>query len=164
MRFAPLFFLGLCVPLTTFGAEPQPTVPGRVAVMKNDLACAPKEAPEVVQRAIWAVNGLCRKPYRWGGGHGTFYDRGYDCSGTVSFLLHHAAGLREPTPSRGLLSYGDPGPGRWITVYARRGHVFATVAGLRLDTADLRGGRQGPRWHRDSRSTAGFVARHPMGL
>jgi hypothetical protein len=164
MRFTAILFLGLCGPLTAFGADSRPTVPGQVAVIKNGLACAPLGAPESVQRAIWAVNGLSKKPYRWGGGHGTFYDRGYDCSGTVSFLLHHAAGLGDPTPSRGMLSYGSPGPGRWITVYAQRGHVFATVAGLRLDTTDLRGGRQGPRWHREARSTAGFVARHPKGL
>jgi hypothetical protein len=141
-----------------------PTVPGTRAVLRNGVAYAPSEAPLSVKRAIWAANSLRRKPYRWGGGHGSFYDRGYDCSGTVSFALHHAGKLSTPMPSRGFRTYGSRGRGRWITVYARKGHTFAVIAGLRLDTTGRSGGDEGPRWHRDPRPTRGFTARHPEGL
>ena len=140
-----------------------PTVPGETIVMKGDIACAPAKAPEAVKRAIWATNTIIRKPYVWGGGHGTFYDRGYDCSGTISFFLHHAGLLDQPTPSKAIQSWGDAGPGRWITIYARNGHTFAVIAGMRLDTT---GGRaeEGPRWRPNGRSLRDFVARHPKGF
>lgn len=140
-----------------------PTVPGNVAVLRGRIAYAPENAPESVKRAIWATNHLTSKPYVWGGGHGTFYDDGYDCSGTVSFLLRHAGALESPAPSRHFLQYGNRGRGRWITVYARNGHVFATVAGLRLDTTGRRA-EEGPRWRVEPRSASGFTARHPEGL
>ena len=140
-----------------------PTVPGESIVMKGDIACAPAKAPEAVKRAIWATNTIVRKPYVWGGGHGTFYDRGYDCSGTISFFLHHAGLLDQPTPSKAIQSWGDSGPGRWITLYARNGHTFAVIAGMRLDTT---GGRaeEGPRWRLNDRPLRDFVARHPKGF
>jgi hypothetical protein len=116
-----------------------------------------------VKRAIWATNHLTHRPYVWGGGHGTFYDRGYDCSGTISFFLHHAGLLASPMPSSGFLSIGEPGRGRWVTIYARKGHVFAEVAGLRLDTTGFRA-EEGPRWRRDRRSPWGFTARRLPGL
>lgn len=140
-----------------------PTVPGNVAVLRGRIAYAPENAPEAVKRAIWATNYLTNKPYVWGGGHATFYDDGYDCSGTVSFLLRHAGALDSPVPSRHFLQYGNRGRGRWITVYARDGHVFATVAGLRLDTTGRRA-EEGPRWRVEPRSPSGFTARHPEGL
>jgi hypothetical protein len=140
-----------------------PTVPGSRAVVIHGIAHAPEEAPEAVKRAIWATNYLTRKPYVWGGGHGSFYEDGYDCSGTVSFMLKHAGVLSSPAGSRELTHYGERGSGRWITIYARNGHVFATVAGLRLDTTGF-GREDGPRWRPDGRSSAGFVPRHPPGL
>jgi hypothetical protein len=140
-----------------------PTVPGSRAKLRGGIAHAPDEAPEAVKRAIWATNYLTRKPYVWGGGHSSFYDRGYDCSGTVSFLLRHAGAIGRPAASGELTRYGNRGKGRWITVYARKGHVFATVAGLRLDTTGFRA-EDGPRWRPDGRSAAGFTARHPEGL
>jgi hypothetical protein len=143
----------------------RPTVNGSRAVLRNGVAYAPANAPERVKSAIWAVNTIRRKPYVWGGGHGSFNDRGYDCSGTVSFALHHAGLLSSPMPSSDLMRYGERGRGRWITVYSRRGHTFALIAGLRLDTTDFRyGGDVGPRWHTDFRDTRGFVATHPVGL
>ena len=143
----------------------RPTVAGSRAVLRNGIAYAPSRAPQNVKNAIWAVNALRRKPYRWGGGHASFHDRGYDCSGAVSYALHHAGALASPMPSTGFLSYGRRGRGRWITVYSRPGHTFAVIAGLRLDTTDFqRGGNTGPRWHVDGRDTSGFVARHPAGL
>ncbi len=140
-----------------------PTVPGDRAALKNGIAYAPENAPEEVKRAIWATNYLCQKPYVWGGGHGSFYETGYDCSGTVSFMLKHAGRLSSPAASRELMNYGNSGKGRWITVYAKDGHVFAVVAGLRLDTTGF-GGEDGPRWRLNGRAAWGFVARHPDGL
>jgi hypothetical protein len=140
-----------------------PTVPGSRAMLKGRIAYAPANAPECVKRAIWAMNYITWKPYVWGGGHGTFYDRGYDCSGTISYFLHHGGLLDQPTPSKAFVSYGECGVGKWVTIYARNGHVFAVIAGLRLDTTGYRQ-EEGPRWRADYRAPFGFVARHPAGL
>jgi len=147
------------------GQPPQtgPTVPGNRAVLKGRIAYAPKNAPRNIKLAIWATNNLTTCPYIWGGGHGTFYDRGYDCSGTISFFLHHGGLLDQPTPSQAFLSYGECGQGKWVTIYARSGHVFAEVCGLRLDTTGLRE-EEGPRWRGSPRTPWGFIARHPAGL
>jgi cell wall-associated NlpC family hydrolase len=143
----------------------RPTVEGKRAVLRNGIAYAPSRAPQNVKNAIWAANTLRRKPYVWGGGHGSFYDHGYDCSGSVSYALHGAGVLAAPLPSSDLMRYGERGRGRWITIYSRSGHTFAVIAGLRLDTTDLgRGGDVGPRWYVDGRDTRGFVARHPAGF
>lgn len=143
----------------------RPTVSGKRAVLRNGIAYAPSRAPQNVKNAIWAANTLRRKPYVWGGGHGSFYDHGYDCSGSVSYALHGAGVLAAPLPSSDLMRYGERGRGRWITVYSRPGHTFAVIAGLRFDTTDLgRGGDVGPRWYVDGRDTRGYVARHPAGF
>jgi len=143
----------------------RPTVEGKRAVLRNGIAYAPSRAPQNVKNAIWAANTLRRKPYVWGGGHGSFYDHGYDCSGSVSYALHGAGVLAAPLPSSDLMRYGERGRGRWITVYSRSGHTFAVIAGLRFDTTDLRrGGDVGPRWYVDGRDTRGFAARHPAGF
>jgi hypothetical protein len=143
----------------------RPIVAGSRAILRNGIAYAPSNAPANVKSAIWAANTLRGKRYLWGGGHGSFDDYGYDCSGTVSFALHHANLLEAPLPSSEFLRYGERGRGRWITIYARRGHTFAVIAGLRLDTTDLRyGGDVGPRWYVDGRNTHGFAARHPVGM
>jgi len=143
-----------------------PTVPGDKAALdrKTGIAFAPENAPECVKRAIWATNYLRTKPYVWGGGHDSFYVDGYDCSGTVSFMLHHAGLIHSPVASKEFTGYGANGKGRWITVYAKDGHVFAIVAGLRLDTSGMGAGEDGPRWRLSGRSAGGFVARHPDGL
>jgi len=142
-----------------------PMVQGDRAVLRNGIAYAPSNAPDSVKQAIWAVNSICRRPYVWGGGHGSFHDYGYDCSGTISYALHYAGMLESPIPSSDFLRYGERGHGRWFTIYSRHGHVFATIAGLRLDTTDLRYGSDvGPRWHLDGRDTRGFEARHPYKL
>lgn len=142
------------------GSRSKPVVPGNRAIVRAGIAYAPTGAPEPVKRAIWATNSICRKPYRFGGGHHSFEDRGYDCSGTVSFALHHAGILDSPMDSRSFLNFGKRGKGRWITVYTRRGHAFAVIAGARLDTTGARGD-EGPRWHADDRAPWGFEARHP---
>jgi hypothetical protein len=150
-------------PAQTFFSGPM--VRGKRAVLRNGIAYAPANAPDSVKCAIWAANRLSGKPYVWGGGHGSFDDDGYDCSGTVSFALHYAGLLEAPLPSSDFLRYGKRGRGKWITIYTRRGHTFAVIAGLRLDTTDLRYGTDvGPRWHYDSRDRRGFAARHPQGL
>jgi hypothetical protein len=94
----------------------------------------PQEAPLVVKRAIWAANQLRSRPYRYGGGHKSFSDSGYDCSGTVSYILGAAGWVSSPMSSSDLRGFGSRGCGKWITVYARNGHAFAVIAGLRLDT------------------------------
>jgi cell wall-associated NlpC family hydrolase len=142
-----------------------PTVPGNRAVLRNGIAYAPANAPDSVKSAIWAANTIRTKPYVWGGGHGSFHDYGYDCSGAVSFTLHSAGALNQPLGSTDLLRYGEHGRGRWITIYARHGHTFAMIAGLRFDTTDFRyGGDVGPRWYNIGRDTWGFEARHQAGL
>src|SRR5206468_7363045 len=118
----------------------RPVVPGHRAILRNGIAYAPSHAPDNIKNAIWAVNTLRRKPYVWGGGHASFNDYGYDCSGAVSFALHYAGLLDAPLPSSDLRHYGRRGRGRWITIYSRNGHTFAIIAGLRLDTTDLRDG------------------------
>ncbi len=139
-----------------------PLVEGNRAVLRNGVAYAPKNAPDAVKRAIAAGNRLQGKPYKWGGGHGRYDDRGYDCSGTVSYVLRHAGLMDGCLTSSGYFKYGKSGPGRWISIYTRRGHVYLTVAGLRLDTGGP-GGRTGPKWRSLERSTRGQTVRHPAG-
>ncbi len=133
---------------------------GRVAFGR---AHAPEEAPGPVKKLVQAGNQIAGKPYKWGGGHGSFEDSGYDCSGTVSYALGHAGLISSPMDSRSLMSFGERGRGRWITVYARNGHTFMVVAGMRLDTTG-NSGNDGPGWRGAPRSLSGYVARHPIGL
>jgi hypothetical protein len=142
-----------------------PVVPGNRALLRGSLACAPANAPLSVKRAIWAANQLRSKPYRYGGGHRSFNDSGYDCSGTVSYALAGAGLVAMPLNSGDLRAYGSRGPGKWITVYARNGHAFAVIAGLRLDTTAWNSSRRwAPRWQAIVRAPIGFEARHPVGL
>jgi cell wall-associated NlpC family hydrolase len=138
--------------------------PGGKARMASDglHAVAPADAPAEVQEAIAAANEIVGKPYKYGGGHGSFRDSGYDCSGTVSYALHGAGLLSRPMDSSELAGYGSRGRGSWITVFGNSGHAYAIIAGLRLDTSGS-GGR-GPRWHTDLRSSDGYSVRHPNGL
>ena len=131
-------------------------------VLKNGIALPPIEAPEEVRLIVEAGNQIARTPYLWGGGHGKWLDRGYDCSGSVSFALAHAGLLAGPQTSGGLMAWGKPGKGKWITIYSNPGHVFMVVAGVRFDTSGNR--KTGSRWQSDMRPTSGYVARHPPGL
>ena len=101
-----------------------------MARLRFGRAAAPKNAPLAVKRAIWAAYQLRSRLYRYGGGHKSFYDRGYDCSGTVSYALGAAGLIASPLSSTEFRSYGGRGPGKWITIYAREGHTFAVIAGL----------------------------------
>ena len=186
--FALLIFVFLVVPgaaqaQSTGGARyvaPPPedmSAPGaRATLLPDGTAAAPAGAPEPVKRAIWAANRLQDKPYKYGGGHAKVEDTGYDCSGTVSYALIRAGLLKSPLPSGPFMRWGEPGRGRWITVYAHGGHAYAVIAGLRLDTSayawrTTRTRRiarsafeRGPRWRPTRRPSRGFVARHPSGL
>jgi len=160
--------LALIVPSASADLFPRsgPIVSGKTARLRFGRAAAPKNAPLQVKRAVWAANQLRSKPYRYGGGHKSFDDHGYDCSGTISYVLAAAGLIASPMSSTEFRSYGERGPGKWITVYAREGHTFALIAGLRLDTKpyDRYTGKWAPRWQTIYRPPRGFDARHPIGL
>lgn len=143
-------------------APTDPTAPPGRALLVGDRAVAPADAPPAVRKVIAAANQIRTRPYIWGGGHGRWWDRGYDCSGAVSFALHGGRLLGSPLPSGPMMSWGAPGPGRWISVYANAGHAYAVIAGLRWDTSGNTSGT-GPRWHSDMADARGFVVRHPPG-
>jgi cell wall-associated NlpC family hydrolase len=133
------------------------------ALLLNRTALPPPSAPDPIRQMISAANLIVGQPYVWGGGHASFQSKGYDCSGAVSYALAGAGLLQAPMTSGGFMSYGIPGPGKWLTIYASPTHVYAVVAGLRWDTVgDARG--SGPRWHPADAYPAGFVARHLPGL
>jgi peptidoglycan hydrolase CwlO-like protein len=149
---------GAPAPIT---GTPAPLTPGESAqYISESQASVPSGAPSAVQAAIEAANSIATTPYIWGGGHGSFESSGYDCSGAVSFALHGGGFLESPLDSTGLETWGDPGPGKWITVYANAGHAWMIIAGLAFDTV----GGPGPRWHSSPvDSPEGFIARHPSG-
>jgi len=146
----------------TEGQLPAPLNPGQEAqLITESEASAPASAPQAVKDVIAAANSIADTPYIWGGGHGSFESSGYDCSGSVSYALHGGGLLESPLDSTGLETWGEPGPGRWITVYANSGHAWMVVAGISFDTS----GGAGPRWHDPwASSPEGFIARHPAGL
>jgi cell wall-associated NlpC family hydrolase len=135
----------------------------QATALGNGIALPPLEAPEAIRKMIEAGNVIARSPYIWGGGHGKWLDNGYDCSGSVSFVLASAGLLNAPLASGPLMSWGEPGVGKWVTIYSAPGHVYMEVAGVRFDTSGA--SRTGSRWQNDLRGRRpGFVARHPAGL
>jgi hypothetical protein len=158
---APAGLLG--VPLTS-GA--------RAHLLPDGLAAAPAAAPAAVKQIIAAGNQIAGKPYLYGGGHGLPLSQvgsAYDCSSSVEHLLYGARLLPVDydAASGQLESFGQSGLGHWVTIYASPDHVFMYVAGLRWDTHNAAGpgdGSTGIGWHPLVRSSAGFVARHPIGL
>jgi len=140
------------------GGDPETT-----SILLTGIALPPPAAPEEVKGVINNANRIIGRPYVWGGGHESFYSHGYDCSGAVSFALFGGGLIPRPLTSGELMRWGEPGPGKWITVYANPGHTYAMIAGLRFDTSGVQNGT-GPRWHLRPRSPAAFVARHPPGL
>ena len=135
---------------------------GPPAIFANGEVVAPRRAPAAVHRAVAAANAIQFAPYQYGGGHGS-PSSGLDCSGSVSYVLRKSGLLDAAMPSSAFRKYGKSGKGKWITVFARPGHVFMTICGLRLDTSS-RGTGIGPRWTTKPRSTKGFTPRHPGGL
>jgi hypothetical protein len=146
------------------GATPELVAPGENAQLSPDgrVAIPPAGAPPAVKATIWAANRITNKPYRYGGGHRSFRDSGYDCSGAVSYALRGAKLIQRPLHSRAFMRWGEPGKGAWITVYTNPGHAYAVIAGLRFDTSGP--GERGPRWRRSARSSGAYTARHPEGL
>lgn len=138
-------------------------VGGGFSVGGNGTIPIPSDIPETVQRVIAGGNAIADFPYIWGGGHASFIANGYDCSGSVSYALAAGGLLGSPLVSGDLASWGEPGPGRWITIYANAGHTFMNVDGMWFDTA----GRSGPyasRWLVSTPPLAGYAVRHPPGL
>ncbi len=144
------------------GEFPAPLNAGEGAgFISESEASAPEAAPEQVKGAIAAANAIAMTPYIWGGGHASFESSGYDCSGAVSYALHGGGLLESPLDSTGLETWGEAGPGKWITVYANAEHAWMIIAGLAFDTV----GGPGPRWHSSPvDSPEGFIVRHPPGL
>jgi hypothetical protein len=127
-------------------------------------AIPPASAPPAVKAMIGAANHIRHRPYRWGGGHRNWNSRGYDCSGSVSYVMHAAGLLDSPLDSTGFMRWGGGGPGGWVRIYANHDHVFAVIAGLRWDTSSDEGDGHGPGWSEEMRSGGGFRLRHPLGL
>jgi hypothetical protein len=159
---------GINGPATAPSTPAHPTVVGDTAKIINGVAYAPSYAPIQVQKAIWAGNQIRKKPYIYGGGHGKWNDAGYDCSGSVSYVLHAAGLLKTSEASGEMESWGQQGLGQWITVYANGGHAFIEIAGIRLDTSAEQdpnpSSGSGPRWRPLMNSTDGYMARHPSSL
>ena len=139
------------------------TPTAKARLLPNGMLIPPASAPARVKSVIAAANKIRLKPYIWGGGHGRWWDAGYDCSGSVSYALHGGKFLESPLPSGPMANWGLAGLGRWITVYTNPGHAYAEIAGYRWDTSGD-SGETGPRWHEDLRDNVGFVARHPAGF
>ncbi len=138
-------------------------VAGGFSVGGNGTIPIPSGVPEAVQRVVAGGNAIADFPYIWGGGHASFVANGYDCSGSVSYALAAGGLLSAPLVSGDLANWGEPGPGRWITIYANAGHTFMDVDGWWFDTA----GRSGPyasRWLVSQPSLEGYAVRHPPGL
>ena len=150
-----------------------PSATGKATINSDGTATAPAGAPAAVVAMINAGNQIIGKPYVYAGGHGKWNDTGYDCSGAVSYVLHGAGMLSQSEDSTGLESYGSPGPGKWVTIYANAGHTWIVIAGRAFDTADFGGPNipsgTGPRWRSNplgnlNDGTGGYVVRHPAGL
>jgi Putative peptidoglycan binding domain len=150
------------------GSEPDttaaaPSAPGDMATLARDgTAIAPASAPEAVKEIIAAGNEIHDLPYKYGGGHGSWDDTGYDCSGSMSYALHGAGLLDEALDSTGFMRWGEAGAGEWVTTYANSGHSYMVVAGLRFDTSGR--AEDNSRWHASMRSARGYTVRHPAGL
>jgi hypothetical protein len=159
------------IPKAPASTPAEPTVAGSVAKIIHGVAYAPSLAPIQVKRAIWAGDKIDHDPYIYGGGHADFVARGYDCSGSVSYVLHAAGLLKTPMDSSDFYGWGRRGHGQWITVYTNPGHAFVQIAGIRFDTAAEgpaapRGTYpgSGPRWRPLMTRTRGYQARHHPGF
>ncbi|CAB4935153.1 unannotated protein [freshwater metagenome] len=164
-------------PGTTGGTDPSAPIPppadpgtvipapkrGQVArLLPNGLAVAPAGAPAVVRLMIDAANRIARTPYVWGGGHQRWDDAGYDCSGSVSYVLHAAGLLEDSLVSGDFVDWGLRGRGAWVAIFANEGHMYMSIAGLRFDTSGQK--QSGSRWQRLRARNGGVSVRHPAGL
>jgi hypothetical protein len=164
--FRLLLAAAVCLAAVSCASKPKnsgSTYRGQRAVIVNNDVVPPDRVPAAVKRCIHAANRINHLPYQFGGGHGRG-GYGLDCSGTVSYVLRNAGIIEGSMTSRGFMKYGKSGPGKYITIYARDGHVFMTICGIRLDTTSGGSGHVGPRWMSKPRSLKGFKLRHPPGL
>jgi cell wall-associated NlpC family hydrolase len=138
-------------------------VPGGESIGGDGQIPIPSGVPEVVQKVIAGANEIADFPYVYGGGHASFVDNAYDCSGSVSYALAAGGLLSRPETSGELEHWGVPGPGRYITVYANAGHTYMYVDGILYDTAG-RSGVYASRWQVEPTDNAGYVVRHYPGL
>jgi cell wall-associated NlpC family hydrolase len=138
-------------------------VPGGQSIGGNGTLPIPPNVPEAVQRVIAGANEIADFPYLFGGGHASFVDNAYDCSGSVSYALAAGGLIGAPETSGELESWGAPGPGRYITVLANAGHTYMYVDGIMYNTAG-RSGVYASRWQVGAVNNAGFVVRHWPGL
>jgi hypothetical protein len=145
-----------------------PVVQGYTAKIIHGEAYAPSYAPAAVQKMIWAGDTIRHKSYCYAGGHGQWQDSCYDCSGTVSYVLHAAGLISQSMDSGEMMSWGHGGAGHWVTIFTNQGHAFIEIAGIRLDTSAYQDPNpapgSGPRWRPDVTSWSGFLQRHPSGL
>ena|SRR5215211_3305696 len=142
---------------------PDATTPTEKAYLTSSgLAVAPASAPDEVKAIVEAGNAIATKPYKYGGGHARWNDTGYDCSGSVSYVLHAAGLLSRALDSTGFMTWGERGRGQWVTIRTNPSHAYMIVAGLRFDTSARR--QTGNRWSEQMRSARGFRGRHPEGL
>lgn len=156
--------LAVCACSAAVAPSAGATVP-QATLLPSGRAVAPASAPPAVEAMIEAANRISHRPYRWGGGHRDWSSPGYDCSGSVSYVLHAAGLLDWPLDSTGFMRWGGGGAGSWVRIYANHEHVFAVIAGLRWDTSMTDDGdRTGPGWSEYMRSGHGFRLRHPLGL
>jgi cell wall-associated NlpC family hydrolase len=150
------------------GVAPGTDVVDQAGLTEAGLATVPPGAPVEVARIINAANKVAHAPYRYGGGHGgvggdeTWVDTAYDCSGSISFALASAGLVDRQLTSGAFMSWGRPGPGKWVTIVTNEGHAYMIVAGLRFDTVER--ARTGTRWGQANADVSGFVLRHPPGL
>jgi peptidoglycan hydrolase-like protein with peptidoglycan-binding domain len=144
-------------------APAEPEAPTEEAYLTADgVAVAPDSAPDEVKAIIEAGNAIATKPYKYGGGHGRWNDTGYDCSGSVSYVLHAAGLLDRALDSTEFMSWGESGRGTWVTIRTNPSHAYLIVAGLRFDTSARK--QTGSRWSEQMRSASGYRGRHPDGL
>jgi len=153
---------GVVGPLTVAALRSAAPAPAPPAPPPAWSPAPPPGAPPAVAAVIAAATRIASTPYVWGGGHQRWEDRGYDCSGSVSYALHGADLLEQPMASGGFTSWGAQGSGQWVTIYANGGHMYMVVAGLRFDTSGR--SKTGSRWQAEMRPTSGYAIRHPDGL
>lgn len=163
----------LAIPVIAQAASGGATIPSasnpvtsakRAKILRDGTAAAPAAAPEAIKQVIWAANRITDKPYRWGGGHASWEDSGYDCSGAASYALHGGGLVSSPGDAvvLGRLKSMEKGAGTWITYYWNHSHGYLVIAGRRFDTSGP--GERGPRWRRGARSSSGYYVRHPAGF
>lgn len=149
---------------TSSGSSGTPAPAGEKAQLMDGLAVAPQGAPKVVKEVIAAANKIATTPYCYGGGHASFNDSCYDCSGSVSYALHGGHLLSQTEDSTGFESYGSPGEGEWMTLWTNAGHVYMQIDGLWFDTAAQSSSNGNDRWSQVRVDPAsGYIERHPTG-